>query len=187
MRGSAYSKKAATRQQIAKVRGLKEQGLYDGSLSIIYSYDEAERIIARYTPRELVTGWEKGQGLLDAGYVVEYGQRDFCFRVSRPRPVDNPDGPTTAYNVYLGPYKTFPRCDCPDATNHSHNENHVCKHALAARVQVWLWAQESEGDFSEYLELCGITALRAGFRGPAATDNTISAGEQPALFQEGLF
>jgi hypothetical protein len=166
-RRGAYCKRPATNEQIGELRALGYE-----KLSLVYSYDRAEELLATWREKaqkarekaeaatRLLNAWERGEDLLRQGYTVSYSDAErLCFVVERPRPVSNPDGPTVAYNVCLSPSGNLPPCDCPDATRHD-DQAHVCKHRLAARVAVWQWAQEAEGDYSEFLEATGAAALR---------------------------
>lgn len=166
-RGGAYCKRAATNAQIGELRALGYQ-----KLATVYSYDRAEELVVTWREKaakarekaeaaaRLLNAWERGEDLLRQGYIVTYANAGHhCFTVERPKPVNNPDGPTVAYNVCLSPVPGFPPCDCPDATRHD-DTTHVCKHRLVARVAVWQWAQEADGDYSEFLEATGAAALR---------------------------
>lgn len=153
----------------ATPRQLSELREVHGYTGTVYSHEEAQKLLIerrKIAKQGLVTAWERGERLLAEGYTVEPMEGHFCYRVSRPTPTDaNPDGPTVAYHVCLIAGAGLPPCDCPDATRHA-DTDHVCKHALAARVQLWQWAQDSDNpnDYHDYLMQSGVMALRAATR-----------------------
>lgn len=153
----------------ATPRQLSELREVHGYTGVVYSYEEAQKLLIerrKIAKQGLVTAWERGERLLAEGYTVEPMEGHYCYRVTRPTPTDaNPDGPTVAYHVCLIATTGLPPCDCPDATHHA-DTDHVCKHALAARVQLWQWAQASDNpnDYDDYLMQSGVIALRAATR-----------------------
>lgn len=148
MRGAAYEVRGCTHEQIreARIAAAKAKGQESKPAPVLQD------------------AWEKGAAMLrgEAGhcYTVEMGRRTFDFVVSRPgeRTVLNPDGLTVRYNVCLDPSDTAYGCDCPDNNRRGHER--PCKHMLCVRVWAWELAQESEGDFTDWLEHIGALELR---------------------------
>ena len=164
--GKPYRVKPAAPAQLAELRALG----YTGSLSLVYSHEEAERLLihlrAEKAAREaqeakqkplLLTAWQKGESQLDHhGYTVLEmpGTGGVCYEVI---------GGAEPYHVCIDQRKAEYGCSCPDGI--LRGDKRPCKHFLAVSVQIWRWAQESTDDYTEWLEHYGIMALyRAGHR-----------------------
>jgi hypothetical protein len=170
--GRGIPRKPATPEQIAELRALGYT-----KLSLVYSPEEAERILSRLRAEKaaqeakqapaLVTAWQKGESLLDAqGYSVHEmpGTHGVCYEVH---------GGAEVYHVCIGSKEAAYGCTCPDGA--WHGDKRPCKHFLGVCVQLWRWAQESAQDCTEWLEQYGIMALyRAGHRETSGEPATLA-------------
>ncbi len=119
----AVKVRPATSEQIATLRRLGYQ-----KLSLVYSKDEADRIITRLreelppmsNPQRKeqmqATAWEKGKNLIALGYVIEWHPTEpHTFRVIRPggRAVKTAGGDMVSeYLVTLAAEKEEDACTC---------------------------------------------------------------------------
>lgn len=172
MTGRGIPRKPATPAQIAKLRALGY-----AKLSHVYSAKEADRLIEKLggdtTPPPapeslslmseqqpsppapvLLTAWQKGETLLDhQGYTV--------LPMAHAQDGYEVQGGTEVYHVCVDRNAAAFGCSCPDGIQRG--DKRPCKHFLGVLVQLWRWAEaDPEGDFTEYLDWAGVTALRAG-------------------------
>lgn len=128
--------------------------------------------------------WQRGEDLLAQGYIVLPMRRAWCYKVVRPTPTNNPDGPTTSYHVCINTSDSAFGCDCPDHARHG--DIRPCKHILGVYVQLWRWAAESPlrpiANFMPILEELGIPEMRnAAIRFHRAPTASVSVASFPAV------
>ena len=145
----AVKARAATNQQIATLRSLGYQ-----KLSLVYSSDEAERLIAKL--REEVpplstaqrqeqargTAWHKGQNLLALGYRFETHPTEpytvICHRPNGEYTKTASRDRVNHYLIKLGATKEGDECSCDYFTAPGHAN--PCCHLIG----FWKWCESLE-------------------------------------------